>query len=377
MNRLADTPTPALIVEKQIVEANAREMRERMQRLGVALRPHLKTAKSARIAEIAVDAERRAITVSTLNEAAYFIEHGFRDVLYAVGITPRKLELVMHLQRRGASVKVVTDDDAVASCIVEAAQRNGVRFEVLIEVDTGGGRAGVLPDGDELLTIGRRLDGAAGVELVGVMTHAGHSYHASSVGQVRQIALEERDGVVVAAQRLRELGIACPVVSAGSTPTAVHHALDLSGVTEMRPGVYVFFDLDQLALGSCERGDLALSVLASVTGQNRHRGHILIDAGALALSKDISATEFRPEVGYGEICDTATLEPYPGLYVRSVHQEHGIVPIPDERWFDRLPVGATVRILPNHACITAAAYEHYHVVEGEHVVDRWDRVNGW
>ncbi len=145
----------------------------------------------------------------------------------------------------------------------------------------------------------------------------------------------------------------------------------------MRPGVYVFYDLDQLALGSCARGDIALSVLASVIGHNRNEGHLLIDAGALALSKDLSATEFWPQVCYGEVCEANTLAPLEGLFVQRVHQEHGIIPVADEGWFDRLTVGAKVRVLPNHACMTAAAYPAYQVVEGTTVVEVWDRTNGW
>jgi len=166
------------------------------------------------------------------------------------------------------------------------------------------------------------------------------------------------------------------VVSAGSTPTAVH-AADLAGVTEMRPGVYVFNDLTQLALGSCRRADLALSVLASVVGHNRHAGHLLIDAGVLALSKDAGLAERRPEAGYGEVCDARTLAPYPGLFVTDTHQEHGFVPLPDLDFFERLPVGARVRVLPGHACMTAAAYDRYQVVAGGEVVDEWARINGW
>jgi D-serine deaminase-like pyridoxal phosphate-dependent protein len=145
----------------------------------------------------------------------------------------------------------------------------------------------------------------------------------------------------------------------------------------MRPGVYVFYDLDQLALGTCRRKDLALSVLASVIGHNEHAGHLLVDAGALALSKDASAGEFRPEVGFGEVCDVWTLQPFSGLFIREVHQEHGIIPVSERVWFERLPVGSKVRILPNHACLTAAAYTSYQLIENGLLVETWDRINGW
>ena len=145
----------------------------------------------------------------------------------------------------------------------------------------------------------------------------------------------------------------------------------------MRPGVFVFNDLKQLSVGTCDRDGLALSVLATVIGHNRHKGHIILDAGALALSKDISAHDDHPEVGYGEVCDVESLNPFEDLYVNAVSQEHGIVPVGGEGQFDALPIGAKVRILPNHACITAAGYTHYEVLEGGEITERWDRVNGW
>ena len=120
-----------------------------------------------------------------------------------------------------------------------------------------------------------------------------------------------------------------------------------------------------------------MTVLASVIGHNRRAGHLLLEAGALALSKDVSADEFRPGTGYGLVCDGGDGVPLPGLAVAAVAQEHGMVPVADPAAFDRLPVGARVRILPVHACLTAAAWRHYDVIEDGRVVDRWDRCAGW
>ena len=169
----------------------------------------------------------------------------------------------------------------------------------------------------------------------------------------------------------------CPIVSGGSTPTAVH-SKNFEGITEMRPGVYVFNDLDQEFIGSCGAGDLALSVLASVIGHYPHRNQMLIDAGALALSKDISAQEFQPKVGYGTIVDAPIKE----MAVIECSQEHGFVAAADPMPYGNMPIGTRVRILPNHACITAAAYDKYYVVDsdldgGKAVVEIYDRINGW
>ncbi len=172
------------------------------------------------------------------------------------------------------------------------------------------------------------------------MTHAGHSYHESTPDGIAAVAEQERQAIVGAAEKLRAAGIPCPIVSAGSTPTAMH-SRDFTGITEMRPGVYVFNDLDQEFIGSCGAGDLALSVLASVIGHYPHRNQVLIDAGALALSKDISAQEFRPQVGYGTIVDP----PARDMAVVACSQEHGFVGADGADSF-RQPAGRFARAHP-------------------------------
>jgi D-serine deaminase-like pyridoxal phosphate-dependent protein len=248
---------------------------------------------------------------------------------------------------------------------------------VLIEIDSGNHRAGMTPDSPQLLALAKRIAEVPGLVLEGVLTHAGHSYHAPDQAARREIAIAERDAVVDAAKRLRAAGFACPTVSIGSTPT-VSIDIPLDGVTEIRPGVYMFFDLSQASLGVCAIDDIAVSVLATVIGHHREAGHLLIDAGALALSKDISANERDEGVGYGLVCD-ANGQPLRGLYVADVHQEHGLVksmagPVP----FDRFPPGSRLRILPNHACMTVAPYKEYHVLlPGSAGLARWAKTSGW
>lgn len=374
---LDDLPTPALILDRAVLRRNLRRMSERLREAGVILRPHVKTAKSLQIGRMAVEGHDGRITVSTLAEARYFAAGGFKDILYGVGIVPAKLPAISELRRQGVNLRVVTDNLSVARAIAAAAV-NGDTFSVFIEIDSGGGRAGLpYPELPGLLDIARVLHAASGVEFAGVMTHAGHSYHENTPDGVAQVAEQERQAVVGAAEKLRANGIPCPIVSAGSTPTAVH-SRDFAGITEMRPGVYVFNDLDQALIGSCAPQDLALSVLASVIGHYPHRNQLLIDAGALALSKDISAQEFQPQVGYGTIVDA----PARDMAVVACSQEHGFVGAADPLPFGNLPVGSRVRVLPNHACITAAAYDRYYVVDsdldgGKSVVETYDRINGW
>ncbi len=369
---IRDLDTPCLLLDHRRLDANLQRMADRAAALGVSLRPHLKTAKSAHVAARVTDGNRLGITVSTLREAEYFADHGATDIVYAVGIAPARLDQAAALLARGVDLKILLDTVTAA----EAVAAHGAPFQVLIEIDCGDHRGGVLPDNPLLLEIADTIDGAVAPALRGVLTHAGHAYRVATADAIATIAEEERVAAVRAAERLREASFPTDIISVGSTPTALF-ARSAAGLTEMRAGVYVFFDLDQQSRGVCRRDEIALSVLATVIGHNVDAGKLLLDAGGLALSKDTGATAFRPEVGYGEVCDVAGCQPLPGLFVTAVSQEHGHVQVPDAAVFDALPVGTKVRVLPNHACMTAAAYEEYFVVTDDAVVDRWSRVNGW
>lgn len=371
---LTQIPTPALVLELGRLKENAAFMSARARELGVDLRPHLKTAKSAPVAEIATREHSGGITVSTLREAAYFFARGFEDITYAVGIAPHKLDEAFGLVKQGANLTLLTDDVSAARAICDAARAHHAPARVLIEIDCGDGRGGLAPESGELLTVADTLRDNGG-EVAGVLTHAGHSYACHTVEEIAAVAERERAAAVIAAGRLRDDGHAAGTVSVGSTPTATH-ALNLEGVTEMRPGVYLFGDLDQAGLRSMPEDRIAVSVLASVIGCYPERETVIVDAGGLALSKDASAQRHNPGVGYGKVLGVRG-EAIPGGFIVKANQEHGVMCAP-ELPFDRLPVGARVRILPNHVCMTAAAHPGYFVVDGgTEVLDRWARVNGW
>jgi D-serine deaminase-like pyridoxal phosphate-dependent protein len=192
------------------------------------------------------------------------------------------------------------------------------------------------------------------------------------------MAEQERALTVEAAERLRSAALPCPMVSVGSTPT-LHYARNLDGVTEVRAGVYAFGDLVQAELGTCAIGDIAIGVLASVIGHNRQHGRVLIDAGFLALSRDRGTADLPVDWGYGAVCNPLSGEVIEGVTVSSTNQEHGIITDQSgEIDLERLPVGSRVKILPNHACATAAAYDRYFVTEGGEAIEAvWQRVNGW
>ncbi|MDH5748634.1 MAG: alanine racemase [Rhodospirillales bacterium] len=374
---LADLQTPSLILDRGILARNATAMTARARELGVKLRPHMKTAKSMDVARMAIDGNFGGITVSTLAEAEYFFSRGLRDIVYAVGITPNKLDRAGALIRQGCSLTLMTDDAAIAAAITEKGRAMGLTIAVLIEIDCGEHRAGLAPGSDELLAIAKILNDGPGTALKGVLTHAGHSYACRTVDEMAAVAEDERLSAALAGVRLHAAGLPVPIVSVGSTPTALH-AKTLKGVSELRAGVYMFGDLFQAGIGSCRREDIAVSVLASVTGHRPDSGTLLIDAGALALSKDRSTESLKQDMGFGLVVDENGRDAFDGLIVNRVYQEHGLIEGADEAAFAALPIGARVRILPNHSCLTAAMYDEYHVVDGgTEVTARWPRANGW
>jgi D-serine deaminase-like pyridoxal phosphate-dependent protein len=376
---LADLDTPSLILDRSVLHRNVTQMTQRARALGVKLRPHMKTAKSIDVARMALHGNFGGITVSTLKEAEYFAAAGIDDIVYAVGIVPAKLPRIAALLRNGTSVTALTDRIDVARALGDRCAALGADLGVMIEIDTGEHRAGVAPDSRELIDLGQAIDDSPALSLRGVLTHAGHSYGCRSIDALQQVAELERAQAVHAAQRLRAAGLECPVVSVGSTPTAVH-ARDLEGVTELRCGVYMFGDVFQSAIQSCGGGDIAVSVLATVIGHRPDLGFALIDAGALALSKDRStAADGLPEdIGFGLVTDEAGRERIHGVLVSRVYQEHGLLSCGGAFPFERLPVGSRVRVFPNHACLTAAMYDAYQVVDGgDAVVATWPRINGW
>ncbi len=368
MATLDDLDTPCLVLDRGKVAANAARLRNHLGKLGAPMRLHVKTAKSPEATALVLDGRKDPITVSTLKEAEQFLDSGYRDILYAVGFERHKLARAQALAARGAKLTLLVDS------VEGAAGVTG--FPVLIEIDTDGHRAGVKPsDKAQLVAIARALE-ANGCTAAGVMTHAGGSYNCASVDEIAAIADQERDGAVAAVNVLRRAGFPAPVVSIGSTPTATY-ARNLDGVTEVRAGVFVFFDLVMTGINVCRQEDIALSTLATVIGHQRDRGWILVDAGGMAMSRDRGTAKQRVDQGYGVVCDVDG-RAIPGLVMTDANQEHGIVARRDGAAPPDLPVGTRLRILPNHACATAAQHEAYHVVDGgREAVATWRRFSGW
>ena len=377
----ADLETPLLLLDERRMQHNIERMQSRMDALGVRFRPHAKTSKCAAVVERQIAAGAKGITVSTLKEAERFFAAGIDDILYAVAIAPSKFDHALRLARQGLRLTLLVESVAAAEQLTAHGLAHGHCHEVLIEIDTDGHRSGLEPADPRLRAVAgalRTRDGL-GARLGGVMTHAGSSYALRTPEALAAMAERERAGCVEAARRLRADGYACEVVCVGSTPTALS-ARSLEGVTEVRAGVYVFFDLVMAGIGVCTADDVAMSVLCTVIGHRPDAGWIITDAGWMAMSRDRGTQQQERDYGYGLVCDEAG-KPVPQLAFNEANQEHGVLQWQGDAACaleQRFPLGSRLRILPNHACATGAQHERYVVLpaSGESM-QCWERFGGW
>lgn len=369
--------TPAALIDIARMNRNIGRMQQRMNSLGVNFRPHVKTSKCAQVVQAQIDAGARGITVSTLKEAEQFFACGICDIVYAVGMAPTKLQQALALRRQGCDLKIVADSVACAEAIAAFGRTHGEPFEVWIEIDVDGHRSGIKPEDDTLLAVATALvDG--GMRLGGVLAHAGSSYDYDTHEALVRIAEQERSGCVRAAERLRAAGLPCNVVSIGSTPTALA-AEHLEGVTEVRAGVYVMFDLVMHNVGVNDTSEIALSVLTTVIGHQKEKGWAIVDAGWMAMSRDRGTQRQKRDFGYGLVC-SENGEVLGDYLMSGANQEHGIVSrsgLPDHEIEQRFPIGSRLRILPNHACATGAQHPVYQALGPDGGVETWPRFYGW
>jgi len=371
--KLETLKTPGLVLDLAKVKRNAERMSRRIKQLGADLRPHIKTHKCIEVARIQTAGHSGAVTVSTLAEARAFATNGFSKITYAVPIESGKFNEAIEVSR-ACELSLITDDVEVPDQLNDAARQANVHLNLFLKVDCGYHRCGVEPGTHQAIEIPRRITNASNLQFGGILTHAGHSYNCQTKPEVLALAKHERDVMADFGEALRKEVGPVPIVSIGSTPTitSVDH---LDGIDEVRPGNYIFFDAFQATLGSCSFDDCALTVLASVVHRDRARRKVIIDAGAIALSKDRGPVGLNPDCGYGKVLDLRGGDL--NLTVSEMSQEHGTIIAKDENIFDRLRVGARVRVLANHSCLTAAQHSHYNVLEGENIVDQWKIHTGW
>ena len=370
-------PTPSFIIEKSKLEKNIARAKSRAKELGVAWRPHLKTHKSIDIARLQMTSPAGPGTVSTLAEARYFASHGVKDLIYAVGIAPQKLDEVLSIRKTGCDLKVILDSVEAAKLVSAFCKKNNASIPVLLEIDVDGHRSGLVPDDPEIVKTAHAL--TDGAQLKGVITHAGDSYECKSSAAIVAAAEAERAGIVKAAQMLRDAGFTVDIVSVGSSPTLMH-ATNESGVTEIRAGVCAFLDLFMTNVGICTTDDIAGSVLTTVIGRKISRNRIITDSGFLAMSRDRGTQRQKKDYLYGLVCDvTGTPLEEGRILLSGTNQEHGIIELPADSRLTQIdfPIGRRLRILPNHACPTAAPYAALLLVDKGQIVSVFNHVRGW
>jgi D-serine deaminase-like pyridoxal phosphate-dependent protein len=332
--------TPAVVVELDVLERNVRRMAARAQEAGVRLRPHAKTHKCPEIAALQRAAGAGGLSLAKVGEAEVFVDAGFDDVFVAYPVVGEdKARRLLALSER-ARLAVGVDSVEGARTLAGTFRAAGRTLDVMLKVDVGYGRVGVLPE--RAAAVARAVAELPGLSLRGVFTHAGHGYLAETKDGVDAIARLEGERLVETASRVRDAGLSLDEVSVGSTPTAAV-AMRVAGVTECRPGNYVFHDASQVALGTCELEDCALTILATVVSVPGP-GRAVLDAGSKTLSSD----PLRPKPhGHGRILGRAS-------YVEKLSEEHGVIAVAEGEAFR---VGERVRILPNHACVVANLHD--------------------
>ena len=365
--------TPALLLDKPSFKANIERMRQACKKSGLLWRPHVKTLKSLDAAAYYAP-PTGPIAVSTIAEARIFADAGYRDILYAVGLSPDKFGHVKQLLDITPDFTVILDSTAMASALGEASDTFSNPVNVMIELDVDGCRAGVEPSSSTLIDIVKCLNQYTNIRFRGLMAYAGGAYECFSKASLAQAALTEEVKANEAVAALSASGFQCDVLSLGSTPTGMTRS-SRSRATEVRTGVCVTMDRTMAALGICQPEDIALSVLTSVIGFRKDKQWLIIDAGWMAMSSDEGAHGLTE--GFGVVADIEG-KIHSQFILKRMNQEHGIIEGVDGRPIpaDWTTPGTKLRLLPNHACATAANFTEYHIVTGnELTTEVWPRLS--
>ena len=347
---IPDLATPAVLVDLDVVERNVAAMQARAEEAGVRLRPHAKTHKSPRIGRLQLSAGAAGLTLAKVSEAEVFADAGFDDIFLGFPIVGAgKARRLLALSDR-VRISVGADSEDGARSLGEVFHAAGRRLSVRLKIDCGFRRVGVTPE--NALAAARRIAELPGIALEGVFTHGGQGYGGESPEEVARIGREEGRIVAETAEALRAAGLPIAEVSLGSTPT-VAAAVSQKGVTECRPGTYVYNDASQVELGTCRLEDCALTVLATVVSVPAP-DRAVVDAGSKTLSTD----PLRPRAGgHGRILGRRSR-------LDRLSEEHGVVRVEPGESFR---VGELVRILPNHACVVANLHDRLVAVRGDRV----------
>ncbi|MEO8626343.1 MAG: alanine racemase [Candidatus Limnocylindrales bacterium] len=346
--------TPALVIDLDVVERNAQRVARAVAERGIKLRPHVKTHKSVALAKLQIDSGATGITVGTLGEAEVMADGGLTDIFLAYPVWadgPKAARLRALAERPGRQFAVGTDSLAGVAQLAHAMNGSRARLRVLIEVDPHYGRTGATPD--SVAEIGRAVQ-AAGFELLGLFSHGGHAYAGGD--SIAAAARDELEALAIGEEALVAAGMAAPVLSAGSSPTAM--GVLAAPVTEVRPGTYLIGDAMQVALGATPPDGVAIAVAATVVS-TAVDGQVVINAGAKSLTKDMA-----PYMkGYGLI------PAYPEGVIERISDYHGQVRFPPGA--PRPALGEVVAVVPNHACPAIDLYDSFLAIRSGSVVGRW------
>jgi D-serine deaminase-like pyridoxal phosphate-dependent protein len=364
---LDDLRTPAVLIDKSRVLRNIDRMQAAADARGIRLRPHSKTHKSPVVARWQLDRGATGICCAKLGEAEVFADAGFTDIRVPYPLNPANADRVIALARR-IRLSFIVDHPRVAGEWSEALSRAGVTVDVLVKVDVGFHRCGIDPNPASAVPFIGDVSRLPGLRLKGLLSHAGQAYHAASEKHLREMAASEASILRELARAARAEGVALEELSAGATPTARYSLLE-DGLTEYRPGNYVYFDRTQVGLDAATLDDCALTVLARVVSKPAP-DRIVLDAGSKTLSND-GARGFAPAAGYGAVVGSGTNDPktllfLPGLLIERLSEEHATVRATDGR--TRLEPGDLVRILPNHSCVVSNLVDQAWLMDGDQVV---------
>ncbi|MBA3272620.1 MAG: alanine racemase [Chthoniobacterales bacterium] len=363
-----ELPTPSVVVDYEALLANVRWAQNVAEQHGLALRPHIKTHKSSRIAQMQIDAGAVGITTSKPAETLRFVNAGFKSITLAYPLVSQEklLPLFAAARDRGVELRLIADSPIGIEAIISAATQTAYSPGVFLKIDVGLHRVGVSAYSDHLLQFARKITAETSVCFSGLLSHAGHAYGASSAGEVRVIAGQEAQLLRHARERLQSDGIEVRELSVGSTPTVLASD-DYDGITEIRPGNYVFMDRTPLRLGLVSIDRIALSVVATVVSANDK--YLIVDAGSKVLSSDAGAHGTGQLDGFG-LAFPKNDYPTGGepLIVEKLSEEHGFV----RRDARDLAIGSKVRIIPNHSCAVVNLADELTVIRNNETLETWE-----
>jgi D-serine deaminase-like pyridoxal phosphate-dependent protein len=362
--RIAELSTPQVLIDRRRLDANIDRMQQAATARGLRLRPHAKTHKIPEIARRQVERGAIGICCAKLGEAEVFVDAGIADVRLPYPVSPMNAPRLLSLMDR-ATISIIVDHPVVARGWSEVMIRAGRTLDVLVKVDVGFHRCGIDPAAAGAVSFVRDVANLPGLRLCGLLSHAGHGYTATSECELESIATDEAATLNALAERCRQAGVAIDETSVGATPTA-RFSLGQPGLTEMRPGNYVYFDRTQVGLGAASLTDCALTVLATVVSKPA-ADRIVLDCGSKTLSSD-GVRGFDRQAGYGAILrELDAIEIDPSLLVERLSEEHATVRVTTGR--TPLEPGDRVRVLPNHACVVSNLVDCVQVVDGQEVLD--------